>query len=196
MPPNTSPAITNCSIERVPPLLAGPALGPTFLTSTSIQIVASPPGWRTGGNLVVEQGFVYSGRTASRAAAGPAARTSALGAHLVLDRAHDGRRVLPVGDARVLLGHGEPVLVHPGPVRVVELVQREARVQRVVEAHVVDALVDRLLDEQRGHGGQLRNAPGQLDRAVGQLVTGEDLHDHAVPGAPHRRRTGCLPRRP
>jgi hypothetical protein len=36
-----------------------------------------------------------------------------------------------------------------GPVRVVDLMQAEARVQRVVETHLVDRLVDRFLDLSR-----------------------------------------------
>src|SRR5437016_2712787 len=62
----------------------------------------------------------------------------------VLLRQHDRRGVLPV-DA--VLGQADRVLVvvHPRPVGVVQLVQREAGVQGVVEAHVVDCLVDRFL---------------------------------------------------
>jgi hypothetical protein len=42
-----------------------------------------------------------------------------------------------------------------GPVGVVRLVQGEASLKRVVKAHVVDRLVDRLFDEQRRDGGEL-----------------------------------------
>src|SRR5947209_4873600 len=75
----------------------------------------------------------------------------AVGAHLVLDRWDDRGSGAPVRNAVLLLRRREAVLVHPGPVRVVQLVDGEAGVERVVEAHVVDRLVDRLLDEQRGH---------------------------------------------
>src|SRR4051812_14771134 len=51
-------------------------------------------------------------------------------AHLVLHRVHDRRSALPVRDAVLLQRHRVLVLVQPGPVRVVELVQREARVER------------------------------------------------------------------
>ena len=87
------------------------------------------------------------------------------------------------------LAIGIPVVVDLGPVRVVQLVQREAGVERVVEAHVVDRLVDRLLDEQRGHRRQLGDPPGELERAVAELVGREDLADHAEARAPRRRRS-------
>src|SRR4051794_413904 len=74
---------------------------------------------------------------------------SAVGARLVLRRVDDRRRLLPVRDAVFLERDRVAVVVHLGPVRMVELVQGEAGVERVVEAHVVHALVDRLLDEQR-----------------------------------------------
>ena len=90
-----------------------------------------------------------------------------VGAHLVLDRGDDRRRVLPVRDAGVLLGDRVAVLVDLRPVRVVELVQREAGVERVVEAHVVDGLVDRLLDEQRRHRRAARRCAGRT-RACGR----------------------------
>ena len=61
----------------------------------------------------------------------------------------------------------------------IELVQREAGVEGVVEAHVVDALVDRFLDQQRSHCGCLRNAPCEGEGLVGQLVGREDLAHHA-----------------
>ena len=50
--------------------------------------------------------------------------------------------------------------------------------QRVLEPHVVDALVHRLLDEQRGHRGERRDTPGELERAIRELVSREDLADH------------------
>src|SRR3954469_18927199 len=68
-------------------------------------------------------------------------------AHLVLDRGDDRRRRLPVGNAVLLEGDRILVLVQLGPVRVVQLVEGEAGLERVVEAHVVDGLVHRLLDQ-------------------------------------------------
>ena len=44
---------------------------------------------------------------------------------------------------------------------------------------VVRGLVDRLLDEQRGHRRQLGDAAGELERALGQLVGREHLAHHA-----------------
>ncbi len=75
------------------------------------------------------------------------------------------------------------VVVHHGPVRVVELVHGEARLQRVVEALVVLGLVHRLLDEQGRHGRDLADPARELDRALGQLVGREDLAHHAEPVA-------------
>ena len=49
----------------------------------------------------------------------------------------------------------------------------------VVEALVVLGLVDRLLDEQRGHGGDLGDATRELERALVELVALEDLAHHA-----------------
>jgi hypothetical protein len=46
------------------------------------------------------------------------------------------------------------VLVDLGPVRVIQLMDGEARLQSVVEPHVVDRLVDGLLDQQRSHRRQ------------------------------------------
>ncbi len=71
--------------------------------------------------------------------------------------------------------------MHLGPMRVVELVDREARGERVLEAHVVDALVHRLLDQERGHRGQCSDSSCELERTVGELVVGEDLADHPEP---------------
>ena len=90
-----------------------------------------------------------------------------------------GGRVAPVGDAGRLVGDGVVVLADLGPVGVVELVQREARLPHVLEAHVVDALVDRFLDEQRGHRRELGDAPGELERLLGQVVEREHLRHHA-----------------
>src|SRR5690606_20440123 len=104
---------------------------------------------------------------------------SPIGAHPVLHRGHDRRGVLPVRDAVGGLGDGKAVVVHLCPVRVVQLVQREAGVERVVEAHVVDALIDRLLDEQRGHRRHRRDPPGQLHGAVPQLLRRVHLRHHA-----------------
>ena len=53
--------------------------------------------------------------------------------------------------------------------------------QRVVEAHVVQRLVHRLLDQQRRHGRELGDAPRELERALGELVGREDLAHHAEP---------------
>src|SRR5262245_43351799 len=58
---------------------------------------------------------------------------SGLGPHLILARRHDRRRVLPVGDPVLFQTDGVLVLVDLRPVRVVQLVEREARVERVVE---------------------------------------------------------------
>src|SRR5215213_4060492 len=99
------------------------------------------------------------------------------GGGVLLRRPH--LRALPLGDVLPHLGAGHPVVVDDGPVRVVELVQGEARLQRVVEAHVVDRLVHRLLDQQRGHRRDLRDASRELERALRQLVLREDLAHHA-----------------
>ena len=52
------------------------------------------------------------------------------------------------------------------PVGMVELVDREACVQRGGEAHGVDGLVHRLLDQQRGERRQLGDPAGEFDGAV------------------------------
>src|SRR5829696_9229824 len=102
-----------------------------------------------------------------------------LSPNLVLHRRQDRRGVLPVRDAVLLEGHRVAVLVDLGPVRVVQLVEGEAGVERDVEAHVVDGLVDRLLDEQRGHRRLLGDPPGELDRALLEVGGREHLADHA-----------------
>jgi MFS family permease len=97
----------------------------------------------------------------------------------VLQRGLDRRGLIPGHDAELGRADRVVVLVELGPVRVVELVHGEARVEGVVEAHVVDALVHRLLDQQRGHGGRLGDPPGERQGLVGQLVDREHLADHA-----------------
>ena len=61
----------------------------------------------------------------------------------------------------------------------VELVQGEAGLEGGVEAHVVDALVHRLLDQQGRHGGQFCNALGVLERPLGELVLWHGAQDIA-----------------
>jgi MFS family permease len=97
----------------------------------------------------------------------------------VLERGLDRRSLVPGHDAELGRADRVVVLVELGPVRVVQLVHRKTRVEGVVEAHVVDALVHRLLDQQRGHGGRLGDPPGEGQGLVGQLVDREHLADHA-----------------
>src|SRR5437867_12570858 len=67
---------------------------------------------------------------------------------VIFDRRPDRRCLVPRHHPELRRADGVVVLVDLGPVRVVHLVDREARVERVVETHMVDALVDRLLDQQ------------------------------------------------
>src|SRR4051794_32896153 len=73
---------------------------------------------------------------------------SAAAAHEILHGRHHRKCVLPARRPVLWQAGGVPVVVDLGPVGVVELVNGEARLQRVVEPHVVDALVHRLLDHQ------------------------------------------------
>ena len=59
--------------------------------------------------------------------------------------------------------------------------QREAGVEGVVEPHVVDALVDRLLDQQCRHRRQPADPPGEVQGPLLEIRPGEHLADHADP---------------
>ncbi|HWE69458.1 MAG TPA: hypothetical protein VG205_03795, partial [Acidimicrobiales bacterium] len=61
----------------------------------------------------------------------------------------------------------------------VELVEGETGLEGVVEAHVVDGLVDRLFDHQGGHGRYRGDAFGVFEGLLRQLGLGEDLAHHA-----------------
>src|SRR6478609_11139451 len=97
-----------------------------------------------------------------------------------VDLSGDDRRVLvPWQDTESRRPDGVMVGVELGPVGMVELVEAETCVQRVVEAHTVDRLVHRLLDQQRGHRVRLGDALREFLGPLRQLVAWKDLAHHA-----------------
>src|SRR4051812_36900749 len=77
-------------------------------------------------------------RRTAPASAPPSSTRLALSvsADLVLDCLDDRGSRLPVGDAVLLQRDRVLVLVQSGPVRMIQLVEGEARLERVVETHV------------------------------------------------------------
>ncbi|BBZ15672.1 hypothetical protein MGAD_00070 [Mycolicibacterium gadium] len=63
--------------------------------------------------------------------------------------------------------------------RVIELMDFEAGIERRRETHCVDGLVHRFLDQEGREGRQLGDAAGEFDGAIRQLVVGEHLAHHA-----------------
>ena len=61
----------------------------------------------------------------------------------------------------------------------VELMDVEAGLERVGEAHAVDALVDRLLDQERSHRRKHCDPTRERFRLLGEVVLREDLAHHA-----------------
>ena len=79
-----------------------------------------------------------------------------------------------------MLGLRNPILARRDsrPMRMVELVESETRVQGIRETHRVGRLVHGLLDEQSRRCWHLSDPPRKFERALSQIGTREHLGDH------------------
>lgn len=86
------------------------------------------------------------------------------------------RRASPPGRTRPFVG--QLAAGDFAPVRVIELVDLEATVQRGGKPHGIDGLVHRFLDQQCRHRRHLRDPTREFDCAGREFVSGKHLADH------------------